>query len=307
MRALNWETDRADWPNAEFSSFEQADGIRWHVQRMGQGPSVLLLHGTGASTHSWASLAPRLAKHFSIVAPDLPGHGFSEPLPRPRLSLSGMAASLAGLLDTLSIRPRLVVGHSAGAAILIRCCLDRSLTPDALVSINGALLPFRGAAGLLFPPMARLLFANPLAARILAARGGDRDRVLRLIRGTGSDIDSAGIQRYARLFSCPGHVAATLGMMASWDLQRLSGDLPGLRPPLMLMVGENDRAVAPSEAVRIKAMLPAALIERLAGLGHLAHEEDPALVEASILSFAARHLTDRPGRAEAEDEKERQP
>jgi len=304
MRALNWEADHGDWPNTEFSSFEQADGLRWHVQRMGQGPPLLLLHGTGASTHSWATLAPRLARRFSIIAPDLPGHGFSEPLPRSRLSLPGMAASLARLLDTLSIRPRLVVGHSAGAAILLRCCLDRTLTPDAMISINGALLPFRGAAGMLFPPMARLLFANSLAARILAGRGGDRDRVLRLIRGTGSDLDSAGIQRYARLFSCPGHVAATLGMMASWNLQRLSRDLPGLRTPLMLIVGENDRAVAPSEATRIKAMLPTALLEPLAGLGHLAHEEDPALVEASILTFAVQHLTDKKRQGEEGEEQE---
>lgn len=304
MRALNWETDRGDWPNTEFSSFVRAGGIRWHVQQMGQGPPALLLHGTGASTHSWASLAPRLAEHFTIIAPDLPGHGFSEPLPRPRLSLPGMAASLVKLLDALSIRPRLVVGHSAGAAILIRCCLDRTLTPDALVSINGALLPFRGAAGVLFPPMARLLFANPLAARILAGRGSDRDRVLRLIRGTGSDIEPVGIERYARLFSCPGHVAATLGMMANWDLQRLSRDLPDLRTPVMLIVGENDRAVAPAESSRLEAMLPEVRLELLAGLGHLAHEEDAALVEAAILSFAAQHLNIARARSDRQGEQQ---
>jgi len=293
MRALSWEADRGDWPNTEFSHFERVDGLRWHLQRMGQGPTALLLHGTGASTHSWASLAPRLATHFTVIAPDLPGHGFSEPLPRHRLSLAGMATGLASLLEALSIQPELVVGHSAGAAILIRSCLDGALNPEAMISINGALLPFKGAAGLLFPPMARLLFANPLAARILAGRGSDRKRVHRLIQGTGSEIAQVGIERYAKLFSCPRHVAATLGMMANWDLHGLSRDLPNLKTPLLLVVGENDRAVLPAEAERVHALVPGARLERLPGLGHLAHEENAAWVEAAIQGFAAEYLSVR--------------
>lgn len=302
MRSLNWETERSDWPHTEFSRFERADGLQWHVQQMGKGPTALLVHGTGASTHSWAALAPRLSEHFSVIAPDLPGHGFSDPLPRHRLSLPGMAASLACLLDTLSVQPKLVVGHSAGAAIIIRCCLDETLTPDAVVGINAALLPFRGVAGVLFPPMAKLLFANPLAARILAGRAGDQERVRRLIRGTGSDIDQAGIARYARLFASSDHVAATLGMMASWDLRKLNRELPDLNMPVLLLAGENDKAVTPDEAERVSKMMQNATLERLPGLGHLAHEEDAEKVAASILSFADRYLHGTQPRARAECE-----
>jgi len=297
MPGLNWNTDRSDWPHTEFSRFQDAGGIRWHVQQMGHGPPIILLHGTGASAHSWSALAPRLAEHFTVIAPDLPGHGFSEALPRDRLSLPGMAEVLTCLLDSLTVRPRLAIGHSAGAAIVVRCCLDGALRSDAIVSINGALLPFRGTAGIFFPPMAKLLFANPLAARLLAKRGGDQERILRLIRGTGSEIDPAGIARYARLFSSPRHVAATLGMMANWDLVTLSRELPQLQTPMLLIAGENDKAVRPAQAQRIKAMLPSAGIEQLPGLGHLAHEEDAAAVEALILAFAAQHLAGRQAQA----------
>ncbi len=59
--ALLWERDRGSWPNSGASRFVTAAGIRWHVQQMGSGPALLLVHGTGASTHSWREvLAPIL-------------------------------------------------------------------------------------------------------------------------------------------------------------------------------------------------------------------------------------------------------
>ena len=49
---LDWATDGRDWPNHAASRFVEAAGMRWHVQVMGSGPALLLLHGTGAATHS---------------------------------------------------------------------------------------------------------------------------------------------------------------------------------------------------------------------------------------------------------------
>lgn len=254
---------------------------------MGEGPPLLLIHGTGASTHSWRRLAPLLAGQFTVIAMDLPGHGFTECPARRRLSLPAMAAAVAALVDALRVRPAAVVGHSAGAAILIRCCLDGTLSPGSVISINGALLPFRGAAGYLFPPLAKLLFVNPLMARVLARSAADRERVVRLIRGTGSELDDEGIDLYARLFASPAHVAATLGMMANWDLHRFARDLPDLQVPLRLITAENDKAVSPSEAERVCSMVRNGRLLRLDGLGHLAHEEDPTGVAELIAELAA--------------------
>lgn len=284
--SLDWGRERASWPHARHSRFQRAGGLTWHVQRMGDGPPALLVHGTGASAHSWHRLAPILAERYTVIAPDLPGHGFTERAPRGRMSLPAMAAAVASLVDALGVRPALAVGHSAGAAIVIRCCLDGTIRPGAVVSINGALLPFRGAAGVLFPPLARLLFLNPLAPRIFARRAEGRDRVERLIHSTGSVLDAAGIDYYARLFRSPGHVAAALGMMAHWDLQGLMRDLPDLDVPLLLIAGDGDDAVSPDEAVRVADRVRGARLSRLPGLGHLAHEEDPEAVAAPLLEFA---------------------
>src|SRR4051812_11686088 len=140
---LVWDGDGRDWPHREASRFIEAARLRWHVQIMGQGPVALLLHGTGASTHSFRDLAPLLARRFTVVAPDLPGHGFTAtPETSAGFTLPQVAAGVAVLLATLGMRPIIAVGHSAGAAIAIRMALDGLIEPAAIVSVNGALLPY---------------------------------------------------------------------------------------------------------------------------------------------------------------------
>ena len=287
---LLWERDGRDWPQRDASRFVDAGGLRWHVQQTGlplqRGRVALLLHGTGASTHSWRGLAPLLAEHFTVVAADLPGHAFTGMPPAWQMSLPGMSRAVAGLLQTLGLRPDLVIGHSAGAAIAARMCLDGHIAPAALFSLNGAFLPLAGLPGILFPPVAKLMAATPLAAQLFSWRAADRRAVQRLIDGTGSTLDANGLALYARLVRNPGHAAGALAMMANWDLRPLQRDLPGLRPRLTLVVGANDRAVPPQQAQRVLQLLPSARVITLPGLGHLAHEEQPLEVASLVLQTA---------------------
>ena len=282
-----WESDGRDWPNRAASRFVQAGGLRWHVQQAGEGPVLLLVHGTGAATHSWRGLLPLLARRFTVVAPDLPGHGFTTAPAGGRLSLPYMARALAALLAALGQRPELVAGHSAGAAILARMTLDGAIAPRALIGLNAALLPFEGLAGQVFSPIARLLSGVPAVPWFFARRAGDRAVVERLLRDTGSALDPEGVELYARLVRRPAHVAAALGMMAHWDLHPLLRDLRRLAPPPVLLVGGADRTVPPADARRLRAMLPALRIVPLPGLGHLAHEEQPGQIAAVIEGIAA--------------------
>ena len=80
-QGLDWERDGADWPLRQYSRFVQTARLRWHVQYAShadaQAPTVLLLHGTGASTHSWRDVFPLLAAQCSVLALDFPGHAFT--------------------------------------------------------------------------------------------------------------------------------------------------------------------------------------------------------------------------------------
>ncbi len=287
---LVWERDGVDWPNREASRFVQAGGLRWHVQQMGQGPVMLLIHGTGAATHSWRDLAPLLARQFTVVSADLPGHGFTETPPAERLSLPGMAEAMAALVDALGVKVQWVVGHSAGAAIAARMILDGRTAPRGLIGLNAAMLPLDGVAGLLFPPAARLMAATSIAPRLFAWRAADQAAVERLIAGTGSVLTPAGIALYARLVRDVKHVAGALGMMAQWDLDNFAPQLRQLKTPLALLVGDQDRAVPPSHAQRVLDLLPqvpASTVTVLQGAGHLAHEERPDEVAQFVVRSAA--------------------
>ena len=275
MGGLNWARDGADWPNREASRFVTAGGITWHVQCAGSGPTLLLLHGTGASTHSWRDLLPALAARFSVVAPDLPGHAFTSTLPVERQSLPGMADAIEVLLQALGRKPELAVGHSAGAALLARLGLDARIDPRWIVSLNGAFLPYGGAAFHWLRPLTRLFAGSRLVATLLARSGGNVATMRQMIERTGSVLDARGLQLYARLTSSPGHVAGALSMMAGWELEPLVRDLPRLRQPLLLLVGTGDRTIDPAQADRVAALAPFSRIVRLPGLGHLAHEERP--------------------------------
>lgn len=280
----DWEREGRDWPNRVDSRLITVGGVRWHVQVTGQGPVLLLLHGTGAATHSWRTLLPLLAGHFTVVAPDLPGHGFTARGPQ---TLPAMAKAVAALLGELDLHPAVVVGHSAGAAVGLRMALDGLVDAKAVVGLSPALLPFPGLAAKLFPTMAKLLFVNPFAPYIFARMAGPTREVARfMLKSTGSQLDSKGVDYYARLFRKPAHIAGTIGMMASWDLEPLKRDLPGLRIPLLVIHGDGDTAIPLAKAREAAALVPGARLEVLAGLGHLAHEEAPDRVVAMIAAFA---------------------
>ena len=291
---LDWTREESSWPHHASSRFIKAGRLRWHVQVLGEGPVLLLLHGTGASTHSFRDLAPTLAEVFRVVMVDLPSHGFTDQPTKRHMSMAGMAALLANLLTHLDIRPDVAVGHSAGAAILLRMALDRQIAPRRIIALNGALLPFSGLAARLYPSLAKILFLNPLTPRLFSWRARSRNAVTALIKSTGSQIDGKGLAYYQRLFTSVTHVEGALLMMANWDLQSLRRDLPRLTIPLTLIVGTLDRAVPPEVSYRVARLVRGTAVVRLEGLGHLAHEEAPKRVVAAIeeaLLVAARGIS----------------
>jgi len=197
-----------------------------------------------------------------------------------------MSAGVAALLAALGVRPEYGVGHSAGAAVLCRLALDRRLAASRIIAINGAFLPLGGVAGMLFAPLARLLAGTPLLPRLIARRVASPISVARVLESTGSRLDAEGIDLYVRLMRDADHVAGTLDMLSQWDLESFARDLPNVSIPLTLLVGDNDKTVPPSQAREVQARLPSAAIERLPGLGHLAHEEAPGLIAQTILRAA---------------------
>ena len=285
MSALDWTRDGAIWPHRETSSFVETGRARWHVQRMGAGPPLLLLHGTGASVHSWRGLMPLLAERHDVLAFDLPRHAFTTGHDAYAMSLPAMAREVAGLMARLDFAPQAVVGHSAGAAIGLQLALDQGYA-GPIVGLNAALRPFPGPFAQIFPAIAKTLFVNPLVPRIFTGSidlVGGAERFL--WRSTHSRLDAAGLACYRTLLKHPDHAGGALAMMANWDLPGLRARMDEVRNPVLLVHGANDPAIPPDWARDAQRWLPNAQLDVLAGLGHLAHEEAPDRVAARIAAF----------------------
>lgn len=286
-----------DWPGAENSRFVRAAGITWHVQQHGDsGPVMLLLHGAGASLHSWADMRPYAASAFRVLAIDLPGHGFSEAFASGAYTIGRTANGVVDLLEALSVMPEILVGHSAGAAIAMQMCVDGrigSAETSRIVAINPAVQPFTGLAGIAFPALAKIAAGSSLLAGLIAARASDEAKVKRLIAGTGSHIPEDGIRRYQFLMRRSGHVAAVLSMMAGWQLDHLLPRVQQMNPPMHFVIGDLDRAVPPRRSVDVAARLSHTHVTRFADIGHLAHEEAPEQVFRTIVESLPGRLGGR--------------
>ncbi len=268
----------------------QAGALRWRVQRAGSQtglPRLLLLHGTGSSLQSWAPCLPGLAEHFSLLIPDLPGHGGSEGFADGQASPARMAQALGELLAALDWQPELVAGHSAGAAVMVQMCLD-GLLPQArgLLAVNGALQPLPGLMGVVAPAVAKLAARSGAWLPAWVTRHAGQPRALKnLIASTGSRLDESGVQHYRELLAQPAHVRGVLDMLASWRLEDLQARLPELHLPLWLAAGLADRTVAPVQSLELARWLPGASFHPLPGLGHLAHEEAPERVNGLLMGL----------------------
>ena len=248
--------DLKDWPNRATSRFVRAGGLEWHVQVAGEGPVLLLLHGTGAATHSWRGLLPLLSQHFTVIAPDLPGHGFTDAPAASRLSITGMARALQTLLWTLDMQPILAIGHSAGAPLLVRMVLDGQLTLRGLIGLNGALLPLGGMAGQLFSPLAKLLTGLPGLPDLFSWRARDPKVVERLLEATGSRDRRRGRPPVsARRHPTEATPPPPSAMMAHWDLPSLTGTFASIDLPVLLIAGDNDKTVPPSQSEQVAAQV----------------------------------------------------
>lgn len=282
---MDFDRMPADWPFRQQARRVASRPHDWCVVDAGEGPPLLLLHGAGGAGHSFRHLLPLLTPQYRVIVPDLPGQGFTRSGARSRYGIDPMAEDVAQLCQTLDIRPHAIIGHSAGAALALR--LADLLSPQGVVGINAALGAFDGAAGVMFPLLARVLAVTPFIPHVVARLWGTPATVSKLLSATGSPLDAEGQAQYLALVRDAAHVDGTLGMMAQWRLDGLMARLPAIATPTLLIASTGDLAV-PARISRDAARhMPDARYAELPAFGHLVHEEAAPEVAALLLPFLA--------------------
>lgn len=284
----------ADWPNNASSKFVMAAGLRWHVQRAGTGPVLVLVHGTAGATHTWRTLFPLLTPWADVIAFDLPGHGFTSGATTAQLSLTGMADAVADLLDALAVRqPVIGVGHSAGAAVLLQLAASHDFALQTFIGINSALVSINALGQLLLPLSRELVEIDVMRLGVAALmRNGWIAR--ELLRSTGTPLDSVQAARYVSMLTSDARVESVLRMMTRWDLPALHATFSALRCPVTLVHSSNEPWVPYRELLDVTAPMPDRTVIDLAPAGHLLPDEKPHAL-ADIIASASGSVSTRAG------------
>jgi pimeloyl-ACP methyl ester carboxylesterase len=268
---------------------------RLHVETLAEGrePAIVLLHGFGASSTTWAPLAPGLAATGRrVVAFDRLGFGRSDRPRRPRGGWgpagSPYRPSVAGrhtlaVLDGLAIGSAVLVGHSAGAVAAVLAALEAPARVAGLGLVAPALLS-EGP-----PPLVAAAFSVPGAAVVapwvLRRSAGLLVRGLRSTWHDPAGVTAEVVDRYREPLRRPGWEHALVEMTRAVERLRLADRLPQVAAPAVVVAGASDRIVKPRDARRIADLLggPTSLVV-VPDAGHLVHEEQPAAVRDALIA-----------------------
>ncbi len=266
----------------------------------GAGPVLLLLHGIGDSSATWEPLMPALARRFTVVAPDLLGHG-SSAKPRADYSVAAYANGMRDLLDVLDLDTATVVGHSLGGGVAAQFAYQYPERCERLVlvasgGVGREVNPLLRAASI---PLAELvLVPMQLPPAKLAGR-----MVLDVLRRLGTDIGRDADELSRVVAGMPdgatrGAFSRTLRSVVDWrgqivtmrDRAYLTAEVP-----VLLIWGAHDGVIPVTHAQLAADAMPTARLEIFDEAGHFPHHTDPERFIASVVDFvdsteAATHL-----------------
>lgn len=274
-----------DWPNRQISRSVQVAGLTWHVQISGKGPLILLLHGTGSSTHSWAELTPLLNQEAQILNVDLPGHAFTQGASVESLKLEEIASNLIALIEELKLPwPTMVVGHSAGAPLALAFAVQAKIKPRVIIGFNPSLIPPPPSYTQFFGPMLGPVTKSATLASILAKIAPLSGMTDRLLDSTNTNLPETNRNYYRRLFTSPEHVRGAMNFMASANINQVLSASSSLPSKLIWVIGESDQWVPELGLQKIiRQYFPKSTVMHWQG-GHIMHEVETAKSADLILS-----------------------
>jgi pimeloyl-ACP methyl ester carboxylesterase len=246
----------------------------------GSGPPIILIHGITSSSQTWDEVAPMLARNYTVLAPDLIGHGHSAK-PRGDYSMGAFASGIRDLAVSLGLGPATVVGHSLGGGVAMQYSYQFPERTErlALVSSGGLgreVHSFLRAATLPGSELVIPLLAN---ARVLNL-GGSLGRAMARI-GMRLGTDTVEIARgHSSLGDAETRAAFVQTLRASIDPtgQRVRATdrlYLATQLPLLIIWGAHDRIIPVKHAHRAHALVPGSRLEIFERAGHFAHLDEP--------------------------------
>ena len=262
--------------------FRTIHGYRRAFRVAGEGPAILLIHGIGDNSATWEEVQAKLAQRFTVIAPDLLGHGKSDK-PRADYSVAAYANGMRDLLAVLDIDRVTVVGHSLGGGVTMQFAyqypqlVERivlvgtgGVTKDVHFALRLASLPM-GSEALALLRMPGALPALQIFGRVVGTVlgstrfGRDLPDVLRVLAELPEPTASSAFSRTLRaVVDWRGQVVTML------DRCYLTQSVP-----VQLIWGEDDSVIPVSHARMAHAAMPGSQLEIFEKSGHFPFHDDP--------------------------------
>jgi len=265
-----------------------ADGVKLQYLTAGRGPAVLLLHGYAETSRMWRPLMPRLAEHFTVIAPDLPGIGGSD-IPKDGLDMKGAAIRIHDLVKGLGIEKAVVVGHDIGLMVAYAYAAQFPAETEKLVLMDAFLPGVDGWEAIYNnPTIWHFRFNGPTPEALVAGR----ERIYfehfwnDFASNKTQSIPEADRVAYAAAYARPGRMRAAWAYFVSF--QQAATDFAALSRtkltmPVLAMGGEKANGDALGKQVRLVATNVETLV--LPNTGHWVMEERPRETMDALMRF----------------------
>jgi pimeloyl-ACP methyl ester carboxylesterase len=281
--------------------------INLHGHRMtyrtgGSGPLLVLIHGITNSSASWEPVLPLLEEHFSVLAPDLLGHGDSAK-PRGDYSLGAYASLTRDLMLALGHDRATFVGHSLGGGIAMQMGYQFPERCERLVLVSTGGLGrqvslFLRAVALPGAELTLPIVGSKALVNASAKVGGWLGKVG---LGIGADLVaySQGMSTLADIEARSAFVHTARGMIDLGGQRIDARDKLYLTAgvPTLIVWGDRDPVIPARHGIRAHESMPGSRLEIVAGAGHFPHHHDPEWFATAVQRFVA---TTQPAKADVE-------
>ena len=286
---VEWEQHREMVFHADYSRFMEVDGVRLHYQEAGdpEGPAMILIHGFAASNLVWSKVFLEFAAAgYRVIAPDLPGYGYSGKPRHLDYTIAGQAEMIVSFLQRLEINRAVFLGSSYGAAVAATIALDHPALVEKLIMV-GAVNNNKPTRYLLMRLFGSPIIGDILSPLLVGSRRLLRMRMKRVYDRHSWVLDERRVDARHLPLRTRGAHRAIIRTVRRWDAERVSRDAHLLTQPTLLLWGDTDREVPLSDGQRLHETIAGSRLIVFRECGHLPHEEYPEAFVKVVLEFCS--------------------
>jgi len=283
---LNVLKDKYAYPS---SSFNSIDGINVHYRDVGKGEAILLIHGTGASLHTWEKWIDILSPGYRVISFDLPGFGLTGPDPNHNYQTSKYTAILDSLMVKLKVDSFHIAGNSLGGLV---ACRYTTQFPQKILTLNlidAAGLPQPGKKPPFIFQLAKLPVLSTLLQKV-TPKSIIENSMLDVYKNDQLVTEKL-IDRYFELSLREGNRTAFVKRMSQLNEKLDISDLKKISAPVLIQWGKDDRWIPLAKGYEFKKLIPQAEL-KIYNSGHVPMEENPMETVEDYMKFLKKSKED---------------